>query len=42
VADVRRLAPALRISTLDAWLHFDRPEDAALFAEGLRKAGLPD
>jgi TolB-like protein len=42
MTDVRRLDPALRISKLDAWLHFDRPEDAALFAEGLRKAGLPE
>jgi TolB-like protein len=42
MADVRRLDPALRIATLDRWLHFHRPEDSALFAEGLRKAGLPE
>jgi hypothetical protein len=42
MADVRRLDPVLRISKLDAWPHFDRPGDAALFADGLRKAGLPD
>lgn len=40
--DVRRLAPALRIANLDAWLHFQRQEDADLFAGGLKKAGLPD
>jgi TolB-like protein len=40
--DVRRLAPDLRIANLDAWLHFQHDEDAALFAGGLRKAGLPD
>ena len=41
MADVRRLDPALRLATLDEWLPFRRPEDAALFADGLRKAGLP-
>src|SRR5690606_32035852 len=40
--DVRRLDPTLRLATLDDTLHFQRPEDAALFAEGLRKAGLPE
>ncbi len=40
--DVRRLDPALRVATLDDMLHFQRAEDAALFAEGLRKAGLPE
>lgn len=40
--DVRRLAPALRIANLDAWLHFQHHQDADLFADGLRKAGLPD
>ncbi len=40
--DVRRLAPALRIANLDAWLHFQRQEDADLFVGGLKKAGLPD
>ena len=42
MADVRRLDPALRLATLDAWLPFHRPEDVALFADGLRKAGLPE
>jgi hypothetical protein len=40
--DVRRLDRGLRLSTLDTWLHFERSEDGALFAEGLRKAGLPE
>jgi len=40
--EVRRLDPALRIATLGEWLPFRRPEDAALFADGLGKAGLPD
>ena len=42
MSEVRRLDPALRLATLDVWLPFHRPEDLALFAEGLRKAGLPD
>jgi tetratricopeptide (TPR) repeat protein len=40
--DVRRLDPSLRLSTIDAWLPFRRPEDSALFAEGLKIAGLPE
>ena len=40
--DLRRLDPALRLTTLDPWLHFQRPEDGAIFADGLRKAGLPE
>ena len=42
MAEVRKLDPSLRVSGLDALLHFRRPEDAALFAEGLRQAGLPE
>lgn len=42
MSDLRRLDPALRLATLDEWLPFRRPEDGALFADGLRKAGLPD
>jgi TolB-like protein len=42
MGELRRLDPALRLATLDAWLPFSRPEDAALFADGLRKAGLPE
>ena len=40
--DLRKLDPALRVASLDAWLHFERPEGAELFADGLRRAGLPD
>lgn len=42
VDEIRRLDPGLRLSTLDKWLPFHRPEDLALFEDGLRKAGLPD
>jgi TolB-like protein len=42
VADVRQLDPALTLSTLDAWLPFERPEDLALFSDGLRRAGMPE
>jgi TolB-like protein len=39
---LRGLDPELRISNLKDWVLLRRPEDLALFAEGLRKAGLPD
>lgn len=39
--EVRRLDPALRLGTLDAWLPFRRPQDATLLADGLKRAGLP-
>jgi TolB-like protein len=39
---LRRLDPALRLSNLGDWLPFHRPEDLAMFADGLRKAGLPE
>jgi TolB-like protein/Tfp pilus assembly protein PilF len=39
---LRQLDPALRISNLTDWLPIHRPEDLAIFAEGLRKAGLPE
>jgi hypothetical protein len=39
---LRQLDPTLRISNLRDWLPFDRPEDLATFAGGLRKAGLPE
>lgn len=42
MADVRRLDPSLRLTMLDRWLHFRRSEDAALFADGLRIAGMPE
>src|SRR5262249_47918464 len=40
--DVRRLDPGLRLAGLAACIHFHNPEDAAVFADGLRKAGLPE
>jgi hypothetical protein len=39
---LRKVNPVLRLANLDAWLPFRRPEDAALFADGLRRAGLPE
>jgi TolB-like protein len=42
IDDVCRLDPRLRLSTLDNWLPYARPEDFDLFASGLRKAGLPE
>jgi TolB-like protein len=39
---LRRLHPALSIAGLGSWLPFRRPQDLATFAEGLRKAGLPE
>src|SRR5581483_7160616 len=42
VNHLRRLDPALRISNLDDWLPIRRPTDRATFAEGLRRAGLPE
>ena len=38
---LRELDPALRVSNLKDWLPIHRPEDLAVFADGLRKAGLP-
>jgi TolB-like protein len=40
--DLRKLDPALRISSLKNWLSIRRPEDLAVFADGLRRAGLPE
>jgi tetratricopeptide (TPR) repeat protein len=39
---LRALDPALRISNLRDWLPIRRAEDLATFADGLRKAGLPE
>jgi TolB-like protein len=39
---LRELDPSLRISNLGDWLPIHRPEDLATFADGLRKAGLPE
>jgi len=42
MAQLRRLDPSLRVSNLRDWLPIHRPEDLAVFADGLRKAGLPE
>jgi TolB-like protein len=34
--------PGLRLASLEKWLPFQRQEDLATFAEGLRRAGLPE
>jgi hypothetical protein len=39
---VRRLNPALRLTGLRGLLPFRQPEDFARWAEGLRRAGLPE
>jgi TolB-like protein len=39
---LRKLDPAMRGATVADWLPFIRPQDLALFADGLRKAGLPE
>jgi TolB-like protein len=38
----RELDPALRVSNLGDWLPIHRPEDLLIFADGLRRAGLPE
>ncbi len=38
---LRQLDPALRLSNLTDWLPIRRPDNLAIFADGLRKAGLP-
>lgn len=39
---LRQLDPTLRLCNLADWLPLRRPKDLATFADGLRKAGLPD
>ena len=39
---LRELDPLLRISNLRDWLTIHRAEDLATFADGLRRAGLPE
>jgi hypothetical protein len=41
-AHLRELEPTLRISNLRDQIPYRRPEDLARFADGLRKAGLPE
>jgi TolB-like protein len=42
MAQLRKLDPLLRISNLGDWLPIRRAEDLATFADGLRRAGLPE
>ena len=42
MAPLRELDPSLRVSNLTEVLPLRRLEDIAKFAEGLRKAGLPE
>jgi TolB-like protein len=42
IVRVRQLDPTLRISSLAHWTPFQRPEHLATWADGLRKAGLPE
>jgi TolB-like protein len=42
MAHLRRIDPALRIADLEDLMPPRRPNDVARFAEGLRKAGLPE
>jgi adenylate cyclase len=42
MARLRQLNPALRLSNLRALIPLRRPEDFARWADGLRKAGLPE
>jgi TolB-like protein len=39
---LHELDPTLRIANLRDWLPIQRPQDLAVFADGLRKAGLPE
>ena len=39
---LRQLDPTLRLSRVADWLPLRRPEDLAIFADGLRRAGLPE
>lgn len=42
MARLREVNPDLRLSNLGDWIAFQRPEDAERWADGLRKAGLPE
>ena len=39
---LRRIDPTLRLSNLEGWFVFFRPQDSAIVVDGLRKAGLPE
>ena len=40
--ELRKLDPTLRVSKLKDWLPIHKPEHLFIFADGLRKAGLPE
>ncbi|MCD1598188.1 winged helix-turn-helix domain-containing tetratricopeptide repeat protein [Rheinheimera aquimaris] len=42
MSHLRQLDPTLRVSLLSGWLPLRRPEDLAIFTDGLRRAGLPE
>jgi TolB-like protein/class 3 adenylate cyclase len=42
IAEMRHIDPELRISNFAELVPFRRPEDVARYAEGLRRAGLPE
>jgi tetratricopeptide (TPR) repeat protein len=42
MARLRKLDPLLRVGNLRDWLPIQRAEHLAMFADGLRRAGLPE
>jgi 3-dehydroquinate dehydratase len=42
IARLRQIIPELRVSGLKEFVPIRRPEHFSLWAEGLRKAGLPE
>lgn len=42
IGEMRKLDPALRVSNITDWLPISRPEHLAIFADGLKKAGLAE
>lgn len=42
IQNLRQIAPHMSITNLKDWIPFRRPQDLELFADGLRKAGLPE
>ncbi len=42
MAHLRKIAPAMRVSTVKQWIPFRRPGDLARLEDGLRRAGLPE
>jgi tetratricopeptide (TPR) repeat protein len=42
IRHLRQIVPHMSIANLKDWIPFRRPQDLELFADGLRKAGLPE